>query len=158
MRRATPAIPPKMYRHFAVVTILLTAVLALFADGENGEAARALVAQQAANPPPAGPPRLVQKAPVSAWSSDGDDSGFEFGSPMENLVGSDGGGIFPDLELAQEAGYSEEYLTSLSPEERELLLKGLQENGMLSPEAHDSRARSLAAASDRRSGAPDGDD
>ena len=38
MRRAvTPAIPPSMYRHFAIVTVALTMGLAMFADGENRE-------------------------------------------------------------------------------------------------------------------------
>lgn len=40
MSRIAPqlGIPPKMYRHFAVVTLLLTACIALFADGERREA------------------------------------------------------------------------------------------------------------------------
>jgi hypothetical protein len=161
MRRATPAIPPKMYRHFAVVTILLTAGLALFAEGENGDAARALVAREPANARLAGQPQLVRAAPASAWfspTSEADASDFEFGSPMDDAVASDDGALAPGLEQAQEAGYSEEYLASLGAEERELLLDGLRENGMLSPEIRDDHARSLAAASSRRSGAPDGDD
>ena len=155
MRRATPAIPPKMYRHFAVVTLLLTAGLAMFADGENGKAAHALVAQPQAKP--AQPPQLAQPTPTaySTGSSSGED--FDFGSPMELLTG-DSGGVLPGEELAQEAGYSAEYLESLSPEERAMLLKGLEENGMLSPELRDSRAGALAAASSRRSGAPGGAD
>ena len=34
----TLAIPPKMYRHFAVVTVLITLLIAIFADGENRQA------------------------------------------------------------------------------------------------------------------------
>ena len=167
MRRATPAIPPKMYRHFAVVTILLTAGLALFAEGENGEAARALVAREQASATSAGAPKLVRATPASAWFSptgETEDASFEFGSPMDDPVGgddpvgSDADALAPGLEQAQEAGYSEEYLASLGAQERELLLNGLRENGMLSPEIREDQARSLAAASSRRSGAPEGDD
>lgn len=39
-------IPPKMYRHFAVVTVLLTACIALFADGERRDAIAEEVAEQ----------------------------------------------------------------------------------------------------------------
>lgn len=37
MARMQPTIPvsPKMYRHFAIITVALTACLAMFADGEN---------------------------------------------------------------------------------------------------------------------------
>jgi hypothetical protein len=37
MRRVAPAIPvtPRLFRHFAIVTVVLTSCLALFADGEN---------------------------------------------------------------------------------------------------------------------------
>lgn len=41
MSRIAPplAIKPAMYRHFAVLTLVLTACIAMFADGENSEAA-----------------------------------------------------------------------------------------------------------------------
>ena len=40
MRRIAPSIPvpPTMFRHFAVITILITACIALFADGERRDA------------------------------------------------------------------------------------------------------------------------
>ena len=38
MRRAVaPAVPPKAYRHFAIVTLAVTASLAMFAEGEGRE-------------------------------------------------------------------------------------------------------------------------
>jgi hypothetical protein len=158
MRRATPAIPPKMYRHFAVVTVVLTATLAMFADGENGKAAQSLVDPRQA--PPAQPPQLVKPSPAaySTTASEGGGEDFDFGSPMERLLGGDGSGILPGEDLAEEAGFSAEYLASLRPEERAMLLKGLEENGMLSSDVRDSRARALADASSRRSGAPDAED
>ena len=156
MRRAvTPAIPPSMYRHFAIVTLALTTGLAMFAQGENREAQ----AVQVARPQPArsaAPPVLARATPSSqpsagAWGSDSEfDSSF--GRPMESLI--DGAGsLIPDLDAIVAPGYSPEYLASLSAAEREMLLQGLQDNGMLSPDIQEERAAALNAASRRRSGA-----
>lgn len=52
MRRAAPALPisPKMFRHFAVITVAVTACVGLFADGEGQEAlAKQIEARQAKN-------------------------------------------------------------------------------------------------------------
>ncbi len=48
MRRIANAtgISPKMYRHFAAVTVGITGMLALFADGESREAVAAQIAKQ----------------------------------------------------------------------------------------------------------------
>jgi hypothetical protein len=158
MRRAvTPAIPPSMYRHFAIVTLALTTGLAMFAQGENREvqAARVVRPQPASS---AAPPVLARATPSAtsqqspgAWGSD---SEFDnsFGRPMENLI--DGAGsLIPDLDAIAAPGYSPEYLASLSAEEREMLLQGLRDNGMLSPDIQEERAAALNAASRRRSGA-----
>ena len=62
MRRAvTPAIPPSMYRHFAIVTLALTTGLAMFAQGENREA-QAAQAPRAQPTKPAAPPVLARAA------------------------------------------------------------------------------------------------
>jgi hypothetical protein len=61
--------------------------------------------------------------------------------------------VIPDLTGVTVPGYSDEYLASLSEEERQLLLQGLQENGMLSPEIRGDRSAAIIAASSRRSGA-----
>ena len=158
MRRAgTPAIPPKMYRHFAIVTLALTTGLAMFAQGENREAQAAQVARPQPTRSPA-PPVLARAAPsstsqpsASAWGSDSEfDNGF--GKPMENLIGG-GSSLIPDLDAIAAPGYSPEYLASLSAEEREMLLQGLQDNGMLAPDIQEERIAALSAASRRRSGA-----
>ena len=39
-------VPPRMYRHFAVVTVILTLCIAIFADGENREAISAEIKSQ----------------------------------------------------------------------------------------------------------------
>ncbi len=48
MSRVAPAIPvtAKMYRHFAIVTVGITACLAMFADGENREAVHDSIVRQ----------------------------------------------------------------------------------------------------------------
>ena len=71
---------------------------------------------------------------------------------MERLIDR-AGGVIPDLDEIVAPGYSPEYLASLSEEERELLLQGLQENGMLEPEIQSDRSAAISAASRRRSGA-----
>lgn len=51
MRRAAPPLPisPKLLKHFAVVTLVLTACIAMFADGESREAIQDQVELRAAN-------------------------------------------------------------------------------------------------------------
>ena len=158
-RTVTPAIPPKMYRHFALVTVLLTAAMAMFANGENRKAAAAPVETAAAQ---SKPQRSDEAAfgtrsgsdPAPVVGSFGDDDAIEFGRPMDNPLGGLGSSVFARLDGAEAAGYSPEYLASLRPAERELLLKGLEENGILTDEARAERGAALAAASSRRSGAP----
>ena len=144
-----------MYRHFAVMTLVLTVGLAMFADGENREAQATQIAPPSARP--AAPAVLATAAPTGtsqsagAWGIDSDlDSSF--GAPMERLI-SGAGSMIPDLDEIVAPGYSPEYLASLSDEERALLLQGLQENGMLEPEIQDQRSAAIDAASRRRSGA-----
>src|SRR5688572_28390166 len=117
MRRAvTPAIPPSMYRHFAVVTIVLTLGLAMFAEGEDREAQAASVTPAAK---PAAPVTLVAAAPATAtppapgwWDIDAS-SDSDLGGSIEGLVGG-GSGVIPDLEGGLVPGYSPDYLASLS--------------------------------------------
>jgi hypothetical protein len=158
-RAATPAIPQKMYRHFALVTVLLTAVMAMFASGENRNAATAHIETQTAenevrreSQARFGAPK-IGGSPAPTVRNFPDDIG-EFGRPMDNPRESLSGSVMARQERAEAAGYSPEYLASLSPAEREMLLKGLEENGMLSEEVRAERGAALAAASSRRSGAP----
>jgi hypothetical protein len=74
-----------MYRHFAVVTVILTATMAFFASGENDQAAAAHAAQAHAapeRPPPPAEPAFRQAEPAAddtgTWGSD---DGGSFGGP-----------------------------------------------------------------------------
>jgi hypothetical protein len=94
-RNPTPAITPQLYRHFATVTIILTAATAFFANGEKDQAAAADASQSRA----AARAHLIQ-APKPAfkvssgaedesagtWGSDENDG---FGRPtMQNPANS----------------------------------------------------------------------
>ena len=135
MRRSlAPVVPPSMYRHFAVVTVLLTAILAMFAEGEDLQAQAAPAAAVPADTPAA--PRIVAshlapQPPPEWWEEDSSSDGDIAGVP-----GTDGGMVsgFDDIEAP---GGSSERAASLSEEERELLLAGMQESGVLDPAARD---------------------
>jgi hypothetical protein len=127
MRRVAPAIPPSVFRHFAIVTLALTTTLAMFAEGENREVQPAGIQPGAAEEKQA--PAIVRREPAQAsapasfgWNDDSDVDGG-FGQPMERLLGTGGSSLIPE-EARSGAGYSPEYLASLSEEERELLLRG----------------------------------
>jgi hypothetical protein len=83
MRRAPrPAITAQMYRHFATMTVAMTALIAFFANGEK----QTVVAAEttASRPAPAKKPALPP--PPSPASDDGgrwgSDDGGDFGHPM----------------------------------------------------------------------------
>lgn len=98
MRRIAPAIPvPKnMFRHFAVVTVLITACIALFADGERRDAIGAEIGAQKqktamvnAEAGSLGPNKTSTKKvyyPAQGGGGDGD-SNSGGGDPMVNPVG-----------------------------------------------------------------------
>jgi hypothetical protein len=146
-----------MYRHFAVVTLVLTLGLAMFADGENRQAREVPVP---ASRPHSAPPakfaaptvhELDSQARAFARDMSGDfDNGF--GKPMQRMASRFGSSVVPDLTGVSVPGYSQEYLASLSEEEQQLLLQGLQDNGMLSPEIRREQNAAIIAASSRRSG------
>lgn len=160
-RRRPSAIPPGMYRHFAVFTVLLTASIAMFADGENRELHAAEVSEQQAVQaqreaeaaelaraqvaPPATGPRRRSSPESSAFD-------VSFGAPMEvpsRSVANFAAELLPD---AGQAGFPEQYLASLESEQRTMLLDGLEKEGLLAPGERERRSAALVAASQVRSG------
>lgn len=94
-RTAKPAIDPKMYRHFAVATLILTALIGFFADGENRDAAAEAVAstaQPAADTPKARPSQSLAFRDGRKSQSWGNDAGGGGDG------GDDGGGNAGDGE------------------------------------------------------------
>jgi hypothetical protein len=89
-RRSSSAITPQMYRHFATVTVMLTALVAFFANGESKQAMAAESSQQAAEQSAEKAEEHPQPAPTATpvnrgtW---GNDDGGSFGRPMMSFVG-----------------------------------------------------------------------
>lgn len=87
----TPTITPQMYRHFAMLTVALTALLAFFADGESRQtaAAASTIQHQAESSRAPSKPRLEMKADVGPgiWGSD---DGDDFGQPMTRISANAG--------------------------------------------------------------------
>lgn len=93
-RISKPPVPVKMYKHFAVVTVGLTATIALFADGENREAAASHIEGrqeqarvQAASQQITGAPRLV-RADQQSVGAFGSEASGDFGQPMTETATS----------------------------------------------------------------------
>ena len=60
-REQSTAVTAKMYRHFAVLTVAVTLMVGLFADGETREAAASEVRAVPLSPQSARPTQLVRK-------------------------------------------------------------------------------------------------
>ena len=168
-RRKQPPVPTaRIYRHFAVVTMLLTGAVAVFADGENRAAMAEEIAEREqknalarASAEKFGPPRLVKKPATANVGSFGSDSG-EFGSPMDHAEGDNSSGYVPEDFAPANAfvpaaysrfGLSAEEWARLDEEQRAALLR--QMNAEAEPADAPERAQQidrLKAASAARSG------
>jgi len=172
---STPGLTPKMFRHFAVVTIAATLLLAVFSSGENREAIAAQVAAQKEaemarikrSKPAYGEAKLKQEARPGKFESFGDGGGSfgqpmdQFGSQVQNVGGLDLeetptaariGGQYTPASYAQ-FGLSEKELAALSPAERAKLLARLRAGGLPSdPAERQKMIDALIAASAARSG------
>lgn len=160
-RTVTPTIPPKMYRHFAVVTVMLTTTVALFADGENRQAAAAT--QSLASPQESAEPQSPAASATPAatrrseprrgtFSSDAEVFDPHFGRPPARTASWDSMGTMPRATFAGQPRHSEHYLAALSDEGQQLLQKELETEGRLSPAEREQRAAALIAASAHRTG------
>lgn len=158
----TPPVPIKVFKHFAIVTVVITALTALFADGENREVVEKQIAAQieeqerreARNAEP-----TLARAPSQPSVHEGfsDSVAMGFGEPMVRQRGSENKtGYIPGSKTpkGREAipGYSQDYLDGLSEEEYEALLSGLREAGMLDPKTREQQIAALQRASIARSG------
>ncbi|RPF70482.1 hypothetical protein [Aurantiacibacter spongiae] len=156
-----PPIPLKMYKHFAVTTVAMTGMLAMFADGENRQAMEAHVEQhqedvriRKASAEITGPPRLALAEPEPVGSFGGTEGGGDFGAPMIDV--SPSGSSIGRADYARAAGsmpgYSQDFLDTLSEEELASLLADMRRAGLT--DAGDIRraARMMERSSARRSG------
>lgn len=163
---AKPQVPHKVYRHFAVITVAVTALLALFASGENRHAVAEQIEQrereaelQRISAERTRPPQLARRENTSQSRFDGGDM-EEFGRPMQNMGSSGGsssinpsGGATRTGESTVIPGYSRAYLDSLTEEQYRQLLNNAREAGLLSADEREQALANLAKGSQRRSGA-----
>ena len=159
-----PAIPAKMYRQFAIITVAVTAVLAVFAQGENAQYA----AQQQAASNPRTPQARVPRAsstprygtPVMTYDDSLGDQGFDesaSGPVAVTRANTGGNSLYINsaevpAQGSENAGFTRAYLDSLSDEELERLAEEMRRQGMEDPAARAQALRVLEAASRRRSG------
>ena len=90
---STPALTPKMYRHFAVVTVVFTLLLAIFSSGENRQEIADQIAQQQAaakmrrdaTRAKYGTPKLVMAPASNGFNQfdDYSDAASDYGAPMD---------------------------------------------------------------------------
>lgn len=156
-----PPIPMSLYRHFALVTVSLTAMLAMFASGENEEyRQQASQPQPQASPSPAPSPDTTprygeaQMVQAAGGGSFGVEAGADnsYGNPT--LTGGDlrfiNSSNLPEAN-SENAGFTDAYLDSLSEEELAELLQAMREGGIEDSERRQASAI-MEAASRRRSG------
>jgi hypothetical protein len=169
----TKAVDPKIYRHFAVITVVATVLLAVFASGENREAIAAaaeahqdeLARERAASRPAYGNATLVENQRQPAHFSDFGDTGGSFGEPMDRTgaqvqdVGRleftpQGRGTGDNVPQSYaQYGISAAELASLTPAQRAALLARIRAGGMSSdPEEREQQIADLIASSSGRSG------
>ncbi len=165
---AKPPIPIKMYRHFAIITLAITALMAFFADGEGREELADQIAEnheeiQQRNADDRrerdNNPQLAVRdrvAPTSFNASDSED----FGRASVRLTPSRHGGIGATSANAAQPrpgerslpGYTTGYLNTLTEEQYERLEQSLRETGMLDPAQRRANIREMERQSSLRSG------
>ncbi len=164
-----PAIPPKMYRHFAVVTVLLTACIAMFADGENRQAVADYHAQQQRQTELRRRSAEMTRTPTIELRDPHQNTGeMDYGSaaensdaygrPMDDLGGRVHYAPGARNERPPIAGYSQTYLNSLSDEEYERLLRSMMQDPTMNREERERNRRRLDSMSASRSGGGTNDD
>jgi len=168
---ATPQIPQKVFRHFAIVTVALTALIALLADGESRQATADAVeqgvnaAEQQGAARRASKPQITRRDETGQNRFEGGDSD-EFGTPMVRLAGSTHA-TSQNLNATSGTrngqtitipGYSQAYLDSLSEDEFRRLVQTLRAAGMLDPDDLQQSLAEIEGASRHRSGKATGMD
>lgn len=168
-RKQTAVSPYRIYRHFAVVTVVLTAGVAILADGERRAAlAEEIEAREQRNEleiasqQKFGKPRLVKKTPQGGGSF-GSDSG-SFGDPMDDPGSSSSGYVPANLWFSggstpvyHRLGLTEAQWAALSEDQREALRRKAGEEAARArtAERRDQVDRLLEASTSRAGVASD---
>ena len=163
-RRAPPqAVTARMYRHFALLTVAVTLVVGVFADGESRKAVASEI-EAASRPKAAGSSQLVRKDGPPNGHSAGD-SGFDgvFGAPTDTTgaIANDGivpGDFAPESERLVPAGFSqygvsaEVWATLTDDQKKSLIARRKAERAAAQAPERATQIDSLLAASRERSG------
>lgn len=166
-------IDPKMYRHFAAMTVAISLCVAILADGEATEAITSEVQKRnehaelkRADEVRSGKTRLVDNRSNKGggWGSDGG----RYGAPMDGSAIGDGIDSGPAMPISAAPGYTVEVeidkraLASMTPSQRAAYLKQMRDEknkretqGPYMPNSNEISA--LRAASAARSGSANGD-
>ncbi|MCB2065834.1 MAG: hypothetical protein KDE15_04235 [Erythrobacter sp.] len=163
-RISPPSVPVKMYKHFAVITVLLTATIALFADGENRQAIAAHFEQnqlhaqeQSRASRPVSAPRLVRNDAAANGSFDsGGEFDGGFGAPTD-IAGSRSGRAITGPRSRSGGrqllpNMSPEEVSALSDEEYERLRRLYVEAHAIEDTDRSAQISEIEAASARRMG------
>jgi hypothetical protein len=155
-----PPVPEKMYKHFAAVTVVLTAAIAMFAD-DNRRAATEQSYERATtstsstrNTPAYGEARLVRaEARVQgSFGGEGDDG---FGQPMMETGGDNRSSIARravNTSRQSLPNMTPEEVAALSQQEYERLLALYAAAGVIEDYDRSAQISEVEAASARRSG------
>lgn len=167
-----PPIPMKMYKHFAVVTVSLTAAIAMFADHDNREAMAEHIEEQReeaelrrASAERFGAPTLVRNDERTGGGSFGEDN-TAYGAPPSTGRRSGGsssntdwtGGDFASSSSRSGRpaiiGVDQDYIDSLSEEEYQEFLASLPEETRegFDPREREAQRAALERESELRSG------
>lgn len=160
-----PAIPAKMYRQFAIVTIAATACLALFTNvaPDAGDTVVQQPAARASAPRASSTPRYGQ-ARLKTGSTVEVSNSFEvYEQDNESFVRSTSGrrnisaiNAIGATEMpaqgSENGGFTRAYLASLSDEELEELLRQLQAGGVEDPAVRQQVMTLVETSARRRAG------
>jgi hypothetical protein len=155
---------PKVYRHFAVITVAVTLLVAVFADGENREALAQSAAAQSGSTHAIRIEKPKKKERDGQAEGSFGTTGGQFGAPMVSPGGSRDDNLRttgPQQVAASynPSGLSDEEWAKLSPAKREELVRKLREQRYgASPEARSREVANMVAASAGRSGSNSSDD
>lgn len=159
-----PAIPVKMYKHFAATTFALTSLLALFATGDAPETASRPTPQstqsgrpssESTSAPAYGEAQMDTGGKIEAGNGyevyEEYDLGFQRSSSGRSAISEIGASSLP-RQGSENAGFTREYLDSLTDEELEELLRQLRAGGVQDPATRQQIMQVLETGSRRRSG------
>lgn len=153
-----PPIPLKMYKHFAVATVSLTAGIAMFADSGNRGAVADHIEQreeqarlQQASAQITSPPEITRRD-EGVSGSFGEETGISGAPAVAPQVNNSWGSTSPAGRRENVPGYNQAFIDGLSEVEYRAFLQALPpEMRSDSPERAAQRA-AIEAASARRSG------